>query len=422
MNEIKTVMDSSLRHMQFTDNMKEQVLAEGRNSLRNGKSGKRKSFGRYAIPVTACFVLCVGITVAAKALPWDKYVAEKYRVDKNEQIQEETVNDGLADKVVAVAEDNGIRIEIMQTVATDNHLDLYFKIQAENEETAKMIVDTNPDWEILFENAEVMTSNGGMENYYTGEGMKTIRDDNKEEGPEYEIYNIECTTNGGSLDGNTVYLKIHNFIGNSQTSPDKVVEGDWELSWDIQAAQSQTFVFDKEYTIYGKTVKVNKIKLNPAGAVVYMDRKSIDEQGLLDAEIYMVQSPEQAAENTGRIEYESAEWRGICGIPLELHKNLSQEERNKVFKQVKAGIYQGEYMEYTDWCTDEQHSIVDPWWFVIELADGTKFVPENSSGMVIGTEEEYEITQNYVGYLNVEEVSAIRFGDCVISLSDAVRK
>lgn len=423
MNEIKTVVNSSLRHMQFTDEMKERVLAEGRKAVENGKSRKQKSFGRYAIPVAACLILCVGTTVAAKALLWDKYVAEKYHVDENEQIQEETVDDGLADKVVAVAEDNGIRIEIMQTVATDNHLDLYFKIQAENEKTAKMIVDTNPDWEILFENAEVMASNGGMENYYTGEGMKTIRDDNKEEGPEYEIYNVECTTSGDSLDGDIVHLKIHNFIGNSQTSPDKVVEGDWELSWNIQASQSsQTFVFDKEYTLYGKTVKVNKVKLNSTGATVYLDKKSIDEQGLMGAELYMVQSPEQAAKNAVGIEYESAEWRGICGIPLELYKNLSEEERNKVFDQVKAGTYQGEYMEYSDWCTDDQHNIVDPWWFEIELADGTKFVPENDTGVTRGTEAEYEMTQNYVGYLNIDEVSAIWFGDCRIPLSDAVRK
>ncbi len=185
------------------------------------------------------------------------------------------------------------------------------------------------------------------------------------------------------------------------------------------------YVYLKDYQLAEDMAQETFIKIYQhysTGATVYLDKKSIDEQGLLNAEVYMIQSSEQAAKNAVWTEYESAEWRGICGIPLELHKNLSEEERNEVFEQVKAGTYQGEYMEYSDWCTDDQHSVVDPWWFTIELADGTGFTPENSTGQVMGTEEEYEITQNYVGYLNVDEVSAIWFGDCIIPLSDAVRK
>ena len=419
MNEVKTVMNSSLRHMKFTDEMKERVLEEGRMARMQGKPAKQKAFGRYAVATAACLALCVGTTAAAKVLLWDKYVAGKYHVDGNEQIQEETVNDGLTDRPAAVAEDNGIQIEVMQTVATNNHLDLYFKIQAEDAETAKLLADMNPEYELSFDNAEVVASNGGMENYYTGTGMKTMTE-NKEASAEYEIYNIECTTAGGILDGDTIHLKINNFVGNSQTSPDKVLEGNWELSWSVQASQTNnSYVFDKEYTLYGKTIKVNSVEINSTGVTVHLDKKLMDEQGLMNAEIYMVQTPEQTA---GTDVYESAQWRGICGIPLEVYKNLSEQERYEVFEAVKAGTYQGEYMEYSDWCTDAQHSIVDPWSFTILLADGAQFAAKNETGVVSENEEEYVIIKNYVGYLDAGGVSAIQFGDCVIPLSDAVEK
>lgn len=437
MNELKTIMNSSLQHMKFTDEMKERVLEEGRKAEKHKSFVKQKSFSRYAVPVAACLVLCVGTTVAAKALLWDKYVAEKYNIEENEQIQEETVDDGLVNQAGAVAEDNGVKIEVIQTVATDNYLDLYLKIQAENEEIAKQLADMNPEYEISFENSIAAGGGGGMENYYTGEGLKTVAvpgeaKENQIEGLEYEIYNIYTHISPDSkLNGDTVHLKINSFVGNSQTSPDKVLEGNWELSWTIQASETKkTLVFDKEYTIYGKSFKLNKVELNTTGCVYYLDRQSVDAQGLMNADVYMVQSPEQREKGpAGLGEYESAEWRGICGIPLEVSKNLTEQERNDVFDQVKAGTYQGEYMEYTDWCLDDDgqvidnHTIISPWDYIyIQYEDGTYFTPENDSGFIKDMENEYVCTMNYVGYLDISKVSAIQLGDCVIPLSDATEE
>jgi len=434
MNELKTLMNSSLQHMKFTDEMKERVLEEGRKAERQKRLRKQKSFSRYAVPAAACLVLCVGTTVAAKALLWDKYVAEKYNIGDDEQTQEKMVEEGLVSEVDAVAEDNGIRIEVLQTVASGNHLDCYLKIQAEDEEAAKQLADTNPDYEISFENSTQTISEGGKENDYTGKGLKTAFIEGTKSGSEdleYIIYNISASvTPDSDLNGDTVYLKIHNFTGNTQTSPDKVVEGDWELSWTIPKSENKsnkTYVFEKEYTLYGKTFQLNKVELSSTGIVCYLDKEAIDEQGLMKADgIYLIQSKEQQEKGpAGLEEYESAEWRGICGIPLEVAKNLTEAEEQKVFEQVKAGTYQGEYMEVLDWydLDMDTHVAVDPWDDIyIQYKGGSYFAPENSTGYTTDTEDEYIIVMNYTGYLNVGGVSAIQFGDCVIPLSDGAEQ
>lgn len=433
MNELKNIMDNSLHHMKFTDEMKRQVLEEGRKAGRQGSVGKQKSFGRYAAPVAACLVLCIGTTAAAKALLWDRYVAEKYNIESDEQTQEKMVEEGLVSEVDAVAEDNGIRIEVLQTVASGNHLDCYLKIQAEDEEVAKLLADTNPDYEISFENSTEAISEGGKENDYTGKGLKTAFTEGGKSGSkdlEYIIYNISVSvTPDSNLNGDTVYLKIHNFTGNTQTSPDKVVEGDWELSWTIPKSENKsnkTYVFEKEYTLYGKTFQLNKVQLSSTSVTVYLDREAIDEQGLMNSPgIYMVQSKEaQEKGNAGLGEYESAEWRGICGIPIDVAKNLTEAEQWEVFEQVKAGTYQGEYMEYMDWWNLDTatHIVVDPWGFCIQYEGGSYFAPENSTGYTSDTDEEYVVVMNYIGYLNVSGVSAIQFGDCVIPLSDGTEQ
>lgn len=431
MNEMKTAINSGLHHVKFTDDMKKNVLEEGRKSEKRKEHGSGRFFGRYAVPVAVCLVLCIGTTAAAKILLWDKYVAEKYKVDSDEQLQEETIESGLADQQIgAVAEDNGIRIEVMQTVATNSHMDVYLKIQAENEEVAKLLADANPNYEISYDNSMEGSGGAGMENYYTGEGMKTVMTEgDKEEGPEYEIYNIysDIIPNKANLNGDTVHLKIHNFLGNSQTSPDKVVEGDWELSWTIQASEEEKVVtLDKEYTLYGKQFKVNKIKLSSTSVSVYLDRELIDEQGLmgeeqqhLGAQVYAIRS-EEHAQNNDRImpdeKFEFIEWRGPWGIPLETYKNMTSKDIENAYEQIEAGTYQGEYIDFLDWNKDKQHVIIDQWYLSVQLKDGTDFEPENSTGSTTDTENEYIMTTNYVGYLDVDNVSAIYFGDCVIPI------
>lgn len=433
MSELKNIINNSLQHMEFTDEMKQRVLEEGRKAGRQGSLKKQKSFVRYAAPVAACLVLCIGTTAAAKVLLWDKYVAEKYNIEADEQTQEKMVEEGLVSEVNAVAEDNGIRIEVLQTVTSDNHMDCYLKIQAEDEEVARLLADTNPDYEISFDNSTEAVGGGGMENGYTGKGLKTEFTEGEKDGSEdleYMIYNIYSdVTPDSNLDGDTVHLKIHNFVGNTQTSPDKAVEGDWELSWTIPKSENKstkTYVFEKEYTLYGKTFQLNKVVLSSTGITCYLDKEAIDEQGLMSgSEIYMVQSEEaQEKQIAGLGEYESAEWRGICGIPIDVAKNLTEAERNEVFDQVKAGTYQGEYMEYLDWWNQDPitHVIINPWDVYIQYESGNYFTPENSSGYTTDTEDEYIIVENYIGYLNVNSVSAIQFGDCVIPLSDGTEQ
>lgn len=433
MSEIKDAIDSGLKNVKFSEDMKRAVMenAVKKETIRTPRS---TGFMKRVVPVMVCLLVCISLIAAGKIKLWDKYVAEQYNIEDQEQVQEETIGSGLADTTNRVAEDNGIRIEVLQSIASGSGLQIYLKIQAENEEVVKQILDTNPDFELSYEKSMFSSGGGGMENYYTGEGMKTMYIEGEkagQEGPEYEIYSIYSNVMGDTLDGDTVHLTIHNFIGNSQTSPDKVVEGDWEFSWTINAADNKcTIVFDKEYKVYGKSFKLNKVVLNETGIKVYLDRKLIDEQGILAADILMTRKPEKYglhdSELTGTLtdNYDIDAWTGSWGIPLEVWKDMTPEEIEEAYDQIEAGTYEGEYLDQTPWVSGDINKIMTgPFDNIhIWMKDGTEFQPTNSSGGIHDEEETYILSENYVGYLDIQQVEAIQIGDCMIPLFDGTEE
>lgn len=433
MSEIKDAIDSGLENVKFSEDMKQAVMenAVKKEIMRNPHS---IGFVKRIVPVMACLLVCITMIAAGKIKLWDKYVAEQYNIEDQEQVQEETIGSGLADTTSRVAEDNGIRIEVLQSIASGSGLQIYLKIQAENEEVVKQMLDTNPYFELSYNNSSLSSYGGGMENYYTGEGMKTMYIEGEkagQEGPEYEIYSIYSNVMGDTLDGDTVHLTIHNFVGNSQTSPGKVVEGDWEFSWTIDVADNQrTVIFDKEYMVFGKSFKLNKVVLNETGIKVYLDRKLIDEQGILDADVLMTRKPEKydldESELTGTLtdNYDIDAWTGWWGIPLEVWKDMTSWERQEASAQIEAGTYEGEYLDQTPWVSGDINKIMTgPFDNIhIWMKDGTEFQPTNSSGGTHDEKETYIISENYVGYLDIHQVEAIQIGDCMIPLFDGTEE
>lgn len=433
MSEIKDAIDSGLKNVTFSEDMKRAVM-ENAVKRETMSASRSTGFVKRAVPVMACLLVCITMIAAGKIKLWDKYVAEQYNIEDQEQVQEETIGSGLADTISRVAEDNGIRIEVLQSIASGSGLQIYLKIQAENEEVVKKILDTNPDFELSYDNSMQGSGGGVMENHYTGEGMKTMYTEGEkagQEGPEYEIYSIYSNILRGDLDGDTVHLKIHNFIGNSQTSPGKVVEGNWELSWAINVADNKrTVVFDKEYAVYGKGFKLNKVVLNETGIKVYLDRKLIDEQGILDADVLMTRKPEKydldESELTGTLtdNYDIDAWTGWWGIPLEVWKDMTMGERSEAYDRIEAGTYEGEYLDQAPWIFGDMNKIMTSPWdnVLIWMKDGTKFQPTNSSGSIYDEKENYILSENYVGYIDIQQVEAIQIGDCMISLFDGTEE
>lgn len=420
MNEVERAIDSGMREIKFTKAMQQRVLEEGR--YRKSRKSNRYISVKKMVPAAVCFILCLGIIAAGKVKLWDKYVAQQYNLADNEPVQEKTIADGLADPVLAAAKDNGITVQVLQSVASGSHLQIYLKIQAESEEIADGLVDVNPDFEISYDHCMEFSGGGSMENYYTGEGMKTVfvEERDGQEGPDYEIYSIYSTVGNGELEGDTVHLKIHNFVGNSQTSPDKVVEGDWELSFKVSADTTEkAYVFDKEYSIYGKTLKLHEIKITPTGISILIDKALADGQGLMDGQVYLV----SLAGEDFLTDYESAEWRGDWGVPLAVAKAWTPQEKEAVYEQIENGTYQGEYIDFWEWTKDKTHQIVGPWDNIqIKLDDGTQFRPANSSGLISETDDCYVINENYIGYLEMNQVREVQIGDCIIPLSEGAEQ
>lgn len=421
MSELKDALNSGLKAMTFSEEMKNKVL-EGCKQSGNIVRKNRKSFRRTLVPIVICLALCISITAAAKVLLWNDIVAKKYGVNSGERMQEETLNAGLADLVNISAKDNNITVEVIQTVATNNRLDIYLKVQAKNEEMAKQLADMVLDADITFDQAIYQGDSGRVESYA--------------EGDDYLIYNldVEVLESENGLNGDKVYLKIYDFCANNEENADDIIEGEWNLSWTLRAAkQRRTIEFNKEYVIYGKTFKLQKVVLSPTTIQIYMDRELIDEQGLWSAEIYAIKKAdkgeEQAASSVnGFIDenYYTVEWRGGQGIPLSVYKDWSEEERKNAEIQIENGIYQGEYIDTEKWLlNNDQYKIVDPWRITdIRMTDGTSFSALEGSTTTGqgGMEDCYLIDSIYDGYLIIEDVASIRLGDCVIPFKEGTEK
>lgn len=421
MSELKEALNSGLKNITFSDEMKNKVLEECRQSG-NVTKRNRKSFRKTLVPIIICLALCISTTVAAKVFLWNDIVAEKYGVDSEDGLQEETLNDGLADLVNISVEDKDITVEVIQTVATNNRLDIYLKIQTKNAEMAKRIADMALDADITFDHAVYQGHSGRVESYT--------------EGDNYLIYNldVEVCESGNKLNGDKVYLKIHNFCATSEENPDDVIEGEWDFSWTLQAVEQERIIeFNKEYVIYGKTFKLQKIILSPTTVQIYIDQELIDEQGLWSAELYAIKKAnkgeEQAASSVNGFvdeNYYTVEWRGGQGIPLSVYKDWSEEERQNAEIQIENGTYQGEYIDTQEWLlNDDQYKIVNPWQITdIRMKDGTSFSAlEDSTTTGQGDVDNcYLIDSIYDGYLMIEDISSIRLGDCVIPFKDGTEK
>lgn len=421
MSELKDALNSGLKNMTFSEEMKNKVLEECKQSG-NVVKKNRKSFRRTLVPIVICLALCISITAAGKVLLWNDTVAKKYGVSSEERIQEEALNAGLADLVNFSTEDNNITIEVVQTIATNNRLDIYLKVQAKNAEMAEQLTDMVLDADITFDHAIYQGHSGRVESY-------TVGDD-------YLIYNldVEVLESEKGLNGDKVYLKIYDFCAKSEGNADDIIEGEWNLNWTLRAAkQRRTIEFNKEYVIYGKTFKLQKIVLTPTTIQIYMDRELIDEQGLWSAEIYAIKKADKrgelaASSVNGFIDenYYTVEWRAGQGIPLSVYNGWSEEERKNAEIQIENGTYQGEYIDTEKWLmNDDQYKIVDPWQITdIRMTDGTSFsaLEDSTTTGQGGLEDCYLIDSIYDAYLTIEDVASIRFGNCVISFKDGTEK
>lgn len=421
MSELKDALNSGLKDMVFSEDMKSKVLEECRQA-KNATDRKsfRKTFRKTLIPMLICLALCISVTAAAKVLLWNDIVAEKYGVNSKNKVQEGTLNDGLAELVNVSDQNNGITIEVIQTVATVNRLDIYLKVHAKNAEMAKQLTEMAADVDVTFERTKCYSYGvAGSVQSYT-------------EGDDYLIYNLDVDIDDAEngMDGDKIYVKIYDFSPISQENPDTVIEGEWNLSWTIRATdQERSVEFNKEYAIYGKKIKLQKLVLTPTTVQIYLDQELIEEQGIWSANIYATQKTDKEADDSiaGYIDENlyTVEWRAWSGIPLLVYNGWTEKEQKDAVSQIEDGTYQGEYINEEEWLQDGRHKFVDPWQVTdIKMADGTSFYALEDSFTTTqgGIDSCYMIHSSYNGYLMIEDVESIRLGDCVIPLEDGTEK
>lgn len=252
------------------------------------------------------------------------------------------------------------------------------------------------------------------------------------EGDDYLIYNLDVDIDDAEngMDGDKIYVKIYDFSPISQENPDTVIEGEWNLSWTIRATdQERSVEFNKEYAIYGKKIKLQKLVLTPTTVQIYLDQELIEEQGIWSANIYATQKTDKEADDSiaGYIDENlyTVEWRAWSGIPLLVYNGWTEKEQKDAVSQIEDGTYQGEYINEEEWLQDGRHKFVDPWQVTdIKMADGTSFYALEDSFTTTqgGIDSCYMIHSSYNGYLMIEDVESIRLGDCVIPLEDGTEK
>lgn len=110
MNEIKDALDSRLKNITFSQQMKNKVLEECKQS-RKVKYKNRQFFQRIVVPITLSLVFCISIVIAFKGLKSNEQVeeleGEKVLLKNNEVFsQYDVIGDGKADNVKVVIEED----------------------------------------------------------------------------------------------------------------------------------------------------------------------------------------------------------------------------------------------------------------------------------------------------------------------------
>lgn len=234
-------------------------LEEGKD-----KRVKRMKKGKVMILIAAA-VAVLGTTVsAAEIFKWNRRAAEVFEAD--EEQQKELVTEQIAQEAYQTVTDAGLTIQAVQTIQDNNCFYALFEITAEDQ---SMQITADHSMGILFDYQGDEDPFG-----YLGWGFVDDRQQDVSNSRYYEITGTKIEPNQEDLHMKIQFTSL-NAPGEKAMEGEPLMEGDWEFTLNLHAAEPVRHEINKKYQIAGCDIMVKEVELSPISVKLSCDEADI---------------------------------------------------------------------------------------------------------------------------------------------------
>ncbi len=348
--------------------------------------------GKIAAALLAGILATGGIVYAASQL-WNQDVAEQFGVKENKETMQELSEQGFAqiptstEETPLEIEDQDITVKILQTLADEQSAYIYFEV--DYGEQYKVVVDEDqkkdmdkeipdicvaePNITFLLNGATKMSQSGGMQEIKNEHTITYA----------YWIYADEEPFRNETIEMNIDRFDINQL--KTDTTKSTTVKGDWKLKWNLSnGTTKRVYTLNKELTINNTTITLKSLELSPLSCKLLIDAKNYDK---ISNHFFVVKNKKGHFETDENGNYIITRYINLETDSIQLEKN---EER--LYLASISDLYLGK-----------------------QTFDG--FDGAGSSGDE-ADEQTFLDTKTFTKILDVDQVTAFRFGGQLISLTD----
>lgn len=234
--------------------------------------------GKIAAAVLAGVLATGGVVYAASQL-WNQDVAEQFGVKENQETMKELNKQGFANIPTSTketpiqAEDQDIKVKVLQTLADEQTAYIYFEVDYGNrykaiEKQSKAYPDKHiPDTGISNPNVKFLI-NGDSHISYCGEAVEI-------KNAHTITYAYQILANDQKLKDAKIDMIIHSFEidhEKADTKPEIISKGNWDLSWTLSNGTTKhVYTLNKKLTLNNTTITLKSLELSPLSCKLFMD-------------------------------------------------------------------------------------------------------------------------------------------------------
>lgn len=229
-----------------------EAFKQIKEGSKQAKKKRRNLRWQAAAAVMGIMIIGTASVGAAGFFLWNPDVAEKFEADEVQQQELEIKKVTVPTPQEASCTNNGVTISLEQSLTTEKHMYMYFKITAP--EDMKLSENT-------FLNEKMLLNGKPIEANYCG-GMPDELEEDGADNVTYWEYTIEWREKT-DLNGQTFTAHFDSIEESDKAAFGPIIaEGPWDVSWTLEYAPSeQTFDIDQQLEKEGVTV--DKVIISP---------------------------------------------------------------------------------------------------------------------------------------------------------------
>lgn len=227
---------------------------------RKVKRVRRMKKNKIVILIAAAVVV-LGTTVsAAEVFKWNQRAAEVFVAD--EEQQKELVTEQIAQDEYQTVSDAGLTIKAIQTIQDNNCFYALFEITAQDE-SMQILPDSTMNFYIDYQ---------GGENPFAMLGYNFV-DEREQPVSNSRYFEIIGTKMDSGKEDLNMRIQFTSLEGpGEKAGPGEILlEGDWEFTLNLHAAQPVCYEINKEYEIAGCNITVKSVELTPISVKLVCD-------------------------------------------------------------------------------------------------------------------------------------------------------